>query len=114
MAFAPVMINEKSSTKRGRAGQNDTQTPAGRSAKSIHGSVLEQAGVDFKSIAKRAETGYRERTWGTEKYPKSTQESGLEPNTGVRPFVIIKMLWPSGVGNSTTSGGTGGVETEWY
>ena len=59
-------------TKRGRAGRNDTQTPAGRSAKSIHGSVLEQAGVDFKSIAKRQRQDRESEPWGTEKYPQST------------------------------------------
>src|SRR5229473_1222894 len=30
---------------------------------------------------------------GSKSTPKVPQESGSEPNTGVRPFVIIKMLW---------------------
>jgi len=66
-----------------------SRPPAGRSAKSIHGvfwskqAWVSRASSRGRDRIKRPNLGDR----------KVLQESGLEPNTGVRPFVIIKMLW---------------------
>jgi hypothetical protein len=59
-------------TKRGQAGQNDISTPAGQSANEHPGSVLEQAGVGFKSIVKGQRQDTESEPWGIEKYSKST------------------------------------------
>jgi hypothetical protein len=53
-----------------------------------------KAGVGFKSIVKGQRQDKETEPRGSKSTPKVPQESGSEPNTGVRPFVIIKMLWP--------------------
>ncbi len=59
-------------TKRGQAGQNDIQTPRRAVRKEHPWSVLEQAGVGFKSIVKGQRQDKETEPGGIEKYSKST------------------------------------------
>ena len=53
--------------------------------------------MDFKSIAKRQRQATESEPGGPKSTPKVPQKSGSEPNTGVRPFVIIKMPRKNGL-----------------
>src|SRR6266404_2179874 len=94
--LVPIICPAPPSEYRQKGAKRDRMTsrrPLGSRQKSIQEVFWSKQAWVSRASSRGRDRIKRPNLGGSKSTPKVPQESGLEPNTGVRPFVIIKMLW---------------------